>query len=122
MGCIDAASVISTVTSRFWTRFNAEFPAAYENEKKSQMQAAFDGRSLSVNCSMVEYWTGEWSSDSEWNNPAGGHWVWHGERHSAQITNVTLKCDGENIEVDEISVDVSTIGTMDDFYEKNNGE
>lgn len=121
MGCLNAESVISAVTSRFWSRFNAEYPPAYEKEKKAQMQSAFNGRTLSVECSMVEYWTGEWSEDEGWNNPAGGHWVWHGDRHSAQITSVSLKCDGEKIEVDDITVNVSTIGSMADFYEQNSG-
>ncbi|MCH5285476.1 MAG: hypothetical protein J1E42_07735 [Akkermansiaceae bacterium] len=122
MACVDRAAVVQVVVQAFRSRFNAAFPPAYEEEKKRQMVAAFDGRQVSVSAES-EWWTGSFYSDPEWVNPVNGsHVVWHGERKRGQVRSATLACDGNSIAIADIEVDVEQIGTMEDYYERQSGD
>ena len=121
MACLNTNDVLQAVEAAFWRKYNDGFPPAYEQQKKAQMIAAFNGRSISASAS-AEWWTGSFYDDPEWINPSNNsHAVWHGERRRATVTSVRLACDGEHVTIDDIEVAVETIGQMEDFYERNTG-
>lgn len=100
MSCkIDKEAVVAVVLEAFAERFAVQFPPAYEEERRRQMVAAFDGRRVPQVPTAAEYWTGTWNGSR-----------WSGERHRAAAPAVVLlACDGENITIVPPTITVTVV-------------
>lgn len=100
MACkIDKDAVVAAVLRAFDERFAVAFPPAFEEERRRQMRAAFDGRQVPQNPAAVEYWTGSWNGSR-----------WSGERHRAAApAAVTLRCDGDTITTEPPRITITVV-------------